>query len=427
MIKWLLRNTRTFLLALALALIVWISAVTAADPDEVREYPQQIPLQVIGQDPGLVIVGQVPAQISVTLRAPRSVWNQLLATTGEVKAVLDLSGLDVGDHQLRLQVQVGLHPVQIVSLSPPSVTIRLEKLATVSLPVSLSLRGEPAVGYSAGTPQVVPNTITISGPQSLVSSAALARVELSIAGLRQDVQNTLQVHFLDSAGNTITGLTSSPDAVRVDLPITQQGGYRDIAVKVNVRGQQAGGYRVTNISVFPPVVTVYSQNPAVVNDLPGYIETEPLNLNGESENIDTHLKLALASGISIVGDQTVHVQVDIAPIEGSISLVGIPVEVIGLTPGLYASISPPLVDVILTGPLPFLDKLTPDAVKFVVDLTGMEIGIHQVIPQAQITNPDIRLQSLNPGTIEVVISYLKPGTPGPTVTLSATPTVRAAP
>ncbi len=281
MIKWLLRNTRTFLLALALALIVWISAVTAADPDEVREYPQQIPLQVIGQDPGLVIVGQVPAQISVTLRAPRSVWNQLLATTGEVKAVLDLSGLDVGDHQLRLQVQVGLHPVQIVSLSPPSVTIRLEKLATVSLPVSLSLRGEPAVGYSAGTPQVVPNTITISGPQSLVSSAALARVELSIAGLRQDVQNTLQVHFLDSAGNTITGLTSSPDAVRVDLPITQQGGYRDIAVKVNVRGQQAGGYRVTNISVFPPVVTVYSQNPAVVNDLPGYIETEPLNLNGE--------------------------------------------------------------------------------------------------------------------------------------------------
>jgi YbbR domain-containing protein len=231
----------------------------------------------------------------------------------------------------------------------------------------------------------------------------------------------------------------NPETVAVNLPITQQGGYRDIAVKVAARGQVAGGYRLTSISVYPPVLTVFSENPSIVNDLPGFVETEPLNLNGESQDIDTRLKLTLPAGVRVVGDQTVQVQVGIAPIEGSLSLSGIPIEVIGLTPGFEAHISPATVDVILTGPLPLLDKLTPGDVKFVIDLTGLESGTHQATPQAQILIADIRVQSLNPGTIEVIINQSgtpgpfgpsatgtptptgTPGTPGPTQTPSPTP------
>jgi len=34
--------------ALVLAIAVWISAVTAADPDEVRVFPRAIPLEIVG-------------------------------------------------------------------------------------------------------------------------------------------------------------------------------------------------------------------------------------------------------------------------------------------------------------------------------------------------------------------------------------------
>jgi YbbR domain-containing protein len=128
----------------------------------------------------------------------------------------------------------------------------------------------------------------------------------------------------------------------------------------------------------------------------------------------------------VVGEQTVQVQVGIAAIEGSLSLSGIQIEVIGLAPGLEAHISPALVDVILTGPLPLLDKLTPGDVKFVVDLTGLEIGTHQATPQAQIMINEIRVQSLNPGTIEVIISQ-GGGTPAPTSTPTPTPTPAPSP
>ena len=65
-------NLRTFLWAFALALAVWISAVTAADPDEIHTLPAPVPVELVGQDSGLVISTDYPHEVEVTLRAPAS-------------------------------------------------------------------------------------------------------------------------------------------------------------------------------------------------------------------------------------------------------------------------------------------------------------------------------------------------------------------
>ncbi len=419
--RWLLRNLGALALALVLAVAVWVSAVTGADPDEVRTYPRAVPLKVEGQDPGLVIIGSVPENINITLRAPRSVWDKLSSADDPISAVIDLSGLSAGEHTLEVQIQqIRVVPVQVISIFPQSVSLNLQTLATKTFPISLAIRGEVAVGFKAGTPEMDISEITLSGPAPLIAEVKRIQADLSIAGLRQDVQTSFPLRILNDSGLAINGLTPSPENVQVHIPITQQGGYRDIAVKVVVRGQVAGGYRLTNISVFPPILTVYSNEPQLVEDLPGFVETEPLNLDGASDEIDTHLGLNLPNGISVVGDQTVQVGVGISAIEGSLSLNNMKVEVIGLVDGLDALISPETVDVILTGPLPLLDKLSAGDVKIIVDVTGLEAGVHQLTPQADIIINDVQVQSINPATIEVTISPSgKPtGTPTPTPTVT---------
>src|SRR5574339_633488 len=98
--RWLASNIRTFLLALILALAVWISAVTSADPDEVRIYPNKIPIEIIGKDPALISTTEIPTSVELTLRAPRSVWEQLTAQEDSIQASLDLSGLEAGEHRV---------------------------------------------------------------------------------------------------------------------------------------------------------------------------------------------------------------------------------------------------------------------------------------------------------------------------------------
>ena len=78
------------------------------------------------------------------------------------------------------------------------------------------------------------------------------------------------------------------------------------------------------------MVTVYSSNPELINNLPGYIETTPLNLTDANEDLQVSVPLALPSGITVVGESTIKVSVSISPIQGSTTLTNLPVEVVGL-------------------------------------------------------------------------------------------------
>jgi len=404
MLRWLSNNYRTFLWALALAVAVWISAVTGADPDETRSITTPIPVETIGQDPGLVITGDVPTEVRITLRAPRSVWNMINADPRTIKAVLDLSGLSAGSHNVDLQIQVNARPVQIVSTSPQTALFELEPLATQNLSVDLSLSGQAAIGYQVGEAMLDPLEVVIAGAESQVQKVTRVRVSVSLDGIRENVDETLDVEVLDESGQPVDGIAVSPESVHVTLPVSQQGGYRDVAVKVITAGRVASGYRLTDISVFPPVVTVFAADPELVNLLPGVLETQPLDLQNAQDDINTRLALNLPAGISIVGEQTVLIEAGVSPIESSVTLAGEKVEITGLPNGFSAQVSPATVDVILSGPLPLLDTITRQDVRVTVVLSGLELGTHQIAPTVEILISDVVVKSILPNTIEVVIT-----------------------
>jgi YbbR domain-containing protein len=416
MIRWLGTNLRTFLWAFAMALAVWVAAVTAADPDEVRLYPAPIQVEIVGQDPGLIITSDVPDQIELTLRAPRSVWDKLLSETNGIRAILDLSGLSAGEHTLDIQIQIPSRPVRIVSKTPQTATITLEPLATQTFPVNLSISGEPAIGYQAGEPSLDPSEVVISGPKSQVDRVMSLRISLNLAGVRDSIDQTVSVQALDENSQIVGGLGINPAQVHITLPVSQQGGYRDLAVKVVVTGQVASGYRLANISVFPPVVTVYSGDPTLVNSLPGALETQPLDLENANDEVTTRLAINLPEGVSLVGDQTVLVRVNVSPIQSSLTLSNKTIEIEGLQAGWFAQIAPDNVDVILSGPLPLLDTLSAQEVRVTVDVTDLEEGTHQLTPKVDILVSDITVESILPGTVEVVLSRTPLPTPVPTQT-----------
>jgi hypothetical protein len=59
------------------------------------------------------------------------------------------------------------------------------------------------------------------------------------------------------------------------------------------------------------------------------------------------------------------------------------------------------VDIILTGPLPSLEKLTANDIRITLDVTDLGVGTHQIVPLIEILIADIEVQSIFPGTVEV--------------------------
>ncbi|NSW53328.1 MAG: hypothetical protein HPY85_12555 [Anaerolineae bacterium] len=424
LIKRILRFVPTLLLSAFLALIVWASAITAADPNEERLYPSNLPVDVIGLDPGLIMVSQSAVNASITLSAPTSVWAQLTRDPGLISMTADLSGLGVGKHTVPIEVDVNTNPVRVISVSPRNLAVELDTFLERELPVTFEVTGLPAVGFESEAPTLSTESISIQGASQLVEQVVVVRASLDITDASQSFVTTLPLSAYDEAGREVTGLTLSPSDITVTQPITQKYGYRNLVVKVVVKGTVAGGYRVTNVSSYPAVVTVFSVNPDLVLDLPGYVETEPLDITGAVDDVDVLLPLALPSGVSVVGENQVQVQVGIAAIESSLTLSNMRVELVGVDEGLVATVSPEVVDVILSGPLPVLDKLRATDVRVFIDMTDVPEGVYQRVPQVEILVQGLLVQSVLPESVEVELEINPTHTITPDdlfPTLTATP------
>jgi YbbR domain-containing protein len=420
--RWFLKNIRTLLLSAGLALVVWVSAVTAADPFEVRVF-RGLPLETVGKAPDMLVMSNIPQTINVTLYAPRSFLDRYSNQTSLMRATLDLSGLSQGTHRLDIQFYPALSSTRIERLEPASLDITLDRLVNEERPVRLDITGRTARGYQAEPPRVDFATATISGAETLVSQVSELVATLDITNADEDIVATVALLPLDASGVIVNGVKISPETVTVTQPITLLGGYRNVVVRVVTEGQIASGYRLTNMSVSPPSVTVFSSIPQLVNDLPGFVETEPLDLTDLSDDLDVRLALNLPPNVSVVGEQNVLVQVSVAAIESSLSI-SVPVEIIGLGSGLDAQVAPDTVNVILSGPVLLLETLSPTAVRVLVDLSDLETGIYQIVPGVSILPERVQVESILPETLEVTITIggTPTATPTPGTSPGATPT-----
>ena len=429
-LRWLAKNLSTLLTAIILAVIVWVSSVVASDPNEEHLLSRSVQIEITGQDPGLQIMGEFSRTITLMLNAPASVWVELNNDPTSVRAWIDLSNLGAGEHDVPIHVQITPHLVRKISQDPERLTITLDSIITQVFPVNMIVTGDPPVGYQAQSPLVDPREVTITGPKTLISFVKEVRVALDITNADQSILRDIAPLVLDGEGRVVSGLTVSPESVKITQPITLLGGYRYVIVRAVSVGQVVNGYRLTNIFVTPVGVVVFSSDPELVNNLPGYVETNPIDLSAKNDDFETLVELNLPSGISVVGDSKVLVQVSIAAIESSLAI-SLPVEVIGLAPGLEARPSPATVDVILSGPVPVLNTLSPTDVRVVVDLTGYEAGTYQFIPQVNILPESVQKVSILPATVGVAITVaptpMLTGTPGGTVSPQRTPTPTSTP
>lgn len=408
MIRRIMDTIASATLALILAILVWVVAIQADDPTLVNTYPVALPITRTNEPPGSLVYGQSADSVRATLRAPQSLWTQL--TPDQFKAQIDLAGQPFGQLSLPVQVQVANRAVEVVRIDPPTVDLRLESLAEQNIPVRITTTGEPALGYTAHPANATPAQVTVRGPASFVARVVQVLGTVSIQGARQNVDQAVRLNPLDKDDNPVGFITLVPESVQAHVEVRQLGGFRDMAVKVVVRGQVAPGYRVSNISVTPPIVTVFGSSQAI-DASPGFLETAPITVTNAQDDVVERVALNVPGGISLLGDPAVQVRIQVEAIQGGLT-VERPVTVQGLPPGMDARLSPGTIDVVLTGPLPKLQSLKPDDVRVMLDLVNLGAGTHQVKPQA-IVPQGIVAESMLPATIQVTI--------GPTGTLGISP------
>ena len=400
-----LKDIPLILLSIFLAFLIWVFATISSDPTEEGRFSQTVSIEAVGLAEDMIITNGLPYTVSINLRAPNSVWRRISLERIPGKAIIDVTGLEPGVHQVPITVQIGVSPIKIVSYNPSSATVTIEKYEQREYTVEVDEKGDIPTAFRSETPVLSQDKVVITGTASQLDTISKVSVELERNNDTQTIEKTLAVNAWTEDGKIVKDLTIQPERVKVTQEIKMRGGYRILSVKLVTQGEIAMGYRVDELSVDPVFVTVYSADKELLNSLNSYIETETVVLNEITSNTNRKIGLIIPDGVTLVGESTVTVNVNISPIEGTTTVAQIPVTVIGLDEGLEASISPSDVDVYLIGPIVSLGEIEQDDINAVLELQDLGEGSYQIAPRIEVASSDtITVQSIMPATIEVQIT-----------------------
>lgn len=399
-------NLSSALLALFLAVVVWVVAVNETDPPKKEDFASDIPIQILDLGKDLVISDPVETGATITVLALEHTWRQL--ETSDFEATLDLLGLEAGQHNVPVTVTTLKEGVTILEVEPKSIPINLQEIAERTIRVRVKVLDQESIplGYISRLPVATPEQITVTGPRRSVEEVAEAVVEISLKNARDTVVDQDVPTLLDAAAERIQGLTVSPPIVVVKVVIERQVGYRDVTVRATMQGSPAPGYWISNISVEPALVTVYGQQ-SEIEALPGFLDTEPIDVDGAENDIVRRVPLALPEGVLVLGEgageEGILLQISIQPLFGG-QTIRSELELQRLRFGLKATASLTAVDVILSGPLPALQELQPDDVQVILDLSGLGRGTHKVTPEVVLPEGlGLEVKSIVPDIVEVTI------------------------
>ena len=179
MIRKFLQTLSLFGLATVLATVVWITAANEENPILEKVYPQPITIEMKRLPKDMVVNRSSVDNVAVLIRAPSQVWSAL--STNQINITADLSDLTPGLHKVPLNTEVNIPNAEILSVSPSEVSINLERIVTKTIPITVDIKGDPAVGYIASTPIISAEKIIATGSEQEITKLDTIKLTMNIS------------------------------------------------------------------------------------------------------------------------------------------------------------------------------------------------------------------------------------------------------
>ncbi|THF72728.1 CdaR family protein [Cohnella fermenti] len=381
--KWLNHPTAMKIISLALGIILWAvvhfddSQPSTTVPSSSYEYKtvNSVKIQVTGLNSQNYVLQSMDAD-SVKLYVRGSKTDLLRANSDDYQVSIDLSTVTEGQHTLRLQTDLP-RGVELVSITPSTVTVALEELQTKEFEVEIATKGTPAKGYKAGIPVLSPtNRVHVTLPSSGLAKVQKVGGTVSVEGESKTIKNkSVKLAAYDSEGNVIEGAVLDPAVLEVEVPITNP--YKSVPLQFKLIGQLPSGLSIASFKPETEQVTIYG--PQDVLDGIEFVEAD-VSLSELTKSGKVAVPLKGVTGITEFSPAEVNVNVEIV-LSQIRSLQGLPVTIEGVGDGLAAKIVEPateVVDITVRGAPAILDKLQPGDVDVVADLSGRGLGSYTV-------------------------------------------------
>ena len=358
-----------WLLCLVAAFCLWVYVMSSESPEHEQIF-SHLTVELTGTEGleknHLALYSGYGTMVDVTLSGKKSVTSKL--TERDIVVTADLSGItEGGRYPCRISVDTPAG-CKLTAISQDTVSVMVDESITVYL--DLTERRENTnlpEGCYAGTVELPPDKISVTGPRSYVNSVKTAQIVLDLTGVERTTTMTQDVLLLNSRGEEIDSpyLVCEPSSVTVDVPV-----YKSVTVPLTVNFRC--GYlnsENADVQIVPESVTLTGDPDAVDRAV-----LDPIVVDERTEIYNGRLlktvDLNVPEGVTL-SESEVLVSVEVSPdLKTRVMLIpGSNVLDTGAREDVHYTWDHDPIGVTFMGPVDALSKLKAEDVDIVFDMS----------------------------------------------------------
>ncbi|MBQ4558845.1 MAG: hypothetical protein IJA54_00790 [Tyzzerella sp.] len=247
------------IMAFAFAIFLWWAVVNIDDPVHTKQYYVDVsvtnPEVITNAGKSYQIIDDTKT-ITVTIKARRKVLDEIKSSF--ILATADLREMQDSSVPIRLKVLGYEGSYESVTAYPQNIQVRVENTLKKTFPITTVATGSPRDGYVVGNMISSPQTVDVSGPESVISKISKVVARVDVSEISADTTIETELIYYDAADNRIDKslLSSNCDkngvSVNVDIWHT-----KNVQMSFNTSDiKPAKGYVFTGIEVEPQTIRV---------------------------------------------------------------------------------------------------------------------------------------------------------------------------
>lgn len=220
----------------------------------------------------------------------------------------------------------------------------------------------------AGPFEFDPETITVSGPEDVISQISEALVVVRRENLQKTVSGMMKYVFIDENGNTIESeaIKVDTDTVSVTLPIYM---IKDVVLSVGLI-EGGGATSANTVVTVNPEVVMLSGDPAILSGI-NTITLGTIDISDFEYSYTNDYTIAIPNGVeNLSGEIEATVTVTIKGLETK-RILATRIEMINVPEGFTANAITTYKEVTIRGPAEIVELIDAHNIRIVADLSAL--------------------------------------------------------
>jgi YbbR domain-containing protein len=332
------------------------------------------------QDRNLLVTDKDMQDVTLTLLVKRSLVSQLTKDTVHVSVDLrDIRNSGEFDKIYTITYDnVDEEDVIVTRRVPEYMKVNIERMdVNPEVVVKGVFDGTVADGYMREPIVYSPETIEVSGPESVISRIAYAKVVIDRENLTRTVSGVVEFTLVDKDGQIVESseITTSVDEIEYMIPIVK---VKDVGLTVNLLS--GGGATEDNavVRIEPSTITL-SGDAELLNSI-NQLQLGTIDLASFAQSTTETFAIVLPNGVNnLSGEKEATVTVSIKGLETK-RVITTNITFINVSEGYRPRAITQYKEVTIRGPKEIIDLIDKNNIRIVGDLTdiGNAVGRYSV-------------------------------------------------